>query len=648
MRSASPRLSWPGGRGAGGWALAFGIITFLIGRASVSPSATALGGGALLLSGEEEPGSPRQRGFSIGHAPSSSASAAASDKGGSASPGPLRLNAAVESAAPQAAVVSAPSAPGCDPHDPALPSFWALGRKHVTDKVTLPSAVYDTHSGMHVHAFQYAYAEHLLPRRCEVIRFLEVGLGCGMPYGEGHSVPLWLELLPFASLTVMEFNSACVDRFRSSPVGQSLTPADWARLEVVVGDMTSSDDLSRVSAARGPFDVVVDDGGHNAKMQITTMRVLLPLLRPGGLHFVEDLHMAWTDRGRDGPGGSTGPDYIDALVRRLHRPSLPADEERFPDATALMPLLRSISCFPELCVLARWREGEREGAQRRNASRSLLVVTACNGLALTRRMLQASTFPPTVDVAVYDDASTDGTREEVERTAAAWASQGRGRLFLVRAPAPRGLTAAWAAAWGDFRAWGYSNLVLTNNDVVIPRGSLAAFLAALEAPGVEWLGATSSDAGLGGGAVEAYGAQRVGVYHGAALAAAGLPADAPTAEQADAVQAAIDGSRGGGPAVVPLRKGAFPLGFFQGFNTRTAARWEVHTEGGAPTLWRSSLGRNTGQEPELLERGLTPHVAARAFVWHVKGPTLGLPGGERDDLAKCRQAGMYGVITPGA
>ena len=54
--------------------------------------------------------------------------------------------------------------------------------------------------------------------------------------------------------------------------------------------------LIALSAARGPFDVVIDDGSHSALAQVTTMRVLVPLLRPGGVLIVEDLHMAWSER----------------------------------------------------------------------------------------------------------------------------------------------------------------------------------------------------------------------------------------------------------------------------------------------------------------------------------------------------------------
>jgi hypothetical protein len=43
--------------------------------------------------------------------------------------------------------------------------------------------------------------------------------------------------------------------------------------------------------AAGPFDVIIDDGGHSDNQMLTSLFELLygGVLRPGGLYFVEDL-----------------------------------------------------------------------------------------------------------------------------------------------------------------------------------------------------------------------------------------------------------------------------------------------------------------------------------------------------------------------
>ena len=237
---------------------------------------------------------------------------------------------------------------------------------------------------------------------------------------------------------------------------------------------------------------------------------------------------------------------------------------------------------------------------------------------------------------LLDDASTDGTAAAVLQRAAAWQARGPGpTLSLFSFHSPVGITAAWAHAWGAaFEGWGYGYLVLANNDVVIPGSSLAHFLACLDAPGVEWLGALSTDAGLGPGAKTVYEHQRLLHHHEKALAAAGLDGVAAAVGDAAAVQASIEGvGAEQAPLVEALPGDTFPLGFFQGFSALASKKWGLP---GGVGPWSDSFGKNTGQEHELLMRGARAHVALRSFVWHVKGPTLELPGGDRDNLQKCR------------
>ena len=40
------------------------------------------------------------------------------------------------------------------------------------------------------------------------------------------------------------------------------------------------------------LDVIIDDGGHKPEQQIVSLEELLPLLRPGGVYFCEDVHGA--------------------------------------------------------------------------------------------------------------------------------------------------------------------------------------------------------------------------------------------------------------------------------------------------------------------------------------------------------------------
>jgi hypothetical protein len=100
------------------------------------------------------------------------------------------------------------------------------------------------------------------------------------------------------------------------------------------------------------------------QMQIQSLRTLLPALAPGGVFFMEDLQTSMFDKGsqwRDEGSGPTTAQYLAQMVHHMHDSVLhnePTDEGRFPDLAALVPLIKSIDCFRELCVLSRWPEGE--------------------------------------------------------------------------------------------------------------------------------------------------------------------------------------------------------------------------------------------------------------------------------------------------
>jgi hypothetical protein len=58
-----------------------------------------------------------------------------------------------------------------------------------------------------------------------------------------------------------------------------------------VGSQSDVAFLKDTVMAAGPFDVIIDDGGHSENQMLTSLFELLNggALRPGGLYFVEDL-----------------------------------------------------------------------------------------------------------------------------------------------------------------------------------------------------------------------------------------------------------------------------------------------------------------------------------------------------------------------
>lgn len=72
--------------------------------------------------------------------------------------------------------------------------------------------------------------------------------------------------------------------------------------EVVIADQSDPEALLKVSQEYGPFDVIIDDGGHAMDQQITSVETLFPLLAEGGTYLVEDCHTSYWEEYAGGRG----------------------------------------------------------------------------------------------------------------------------------------------------------------------------------------------------------------------------------------------------------------------------------------------------------------------------------------------------------
>ncbi|MEP6527333.1 MAG: class I SAM-dependent methyltransferase [Nocardioidaceae bacterium] len=125
-----------------------------------------------------------------------------------------------------------------------------------------------------VHYFPI-YARHLDRFRGRPVRVLEIGV-----YG-GGGLDLWQDYLgPQATLVGLDIDEAAVR-------------AVGGRFPVVLGDQEDPEVLRELEAEHGPFDIVIDDGGHAMRQQIVSVETLFPLLADGGAYLVEDTHTSY-------------------------------------------------------------------------------------------------------------------------------------------------------------------------------------------------------------------------------------------------------------------------------------------------------------------------------------------------------------------
>jgi cephalosporin hydroxylase len=103
-------------------------------------------------------------------------------------------------------------------------------------------------------------------------RMLEIGVD------RGGSLRMWRNYMPDATIVGLDINSKA---------GQYDAPDN--DVHVRIGDQTDTKFLGRVLEEFGPFDTVLDDGGHTPKQMIESFQYLFPRLDPGGVYIVEDV-----------------------------------------------------------------------------------------------------------------------------------------------------------------------------------------------------------------------------------------------------------------------------------------------------------------------------------------------------------------------
>ncbi|CAG8961756.1 hypothetical protein HYFRA_00006299, partial [Hymenoscyphus fraxineus] len=210
------------------------------------------------------------------------------------------------------------------------PSFTEIAMKWGTDKVT-------------THNYHYMYEKYMEPIRDRKIKMLEIGLGCNMNYGPGMSYHTWLEFFPNVDMYYIEYDAACVERWS----------ANLTNAKIFTGDQASLPFLQHfITASGGAFDIIIDDGGHTMTQQITSLTTLFPIIKPGGIYFLEDLGTSYLSEYGAVPGARTAMDMVTSLIHDLNA-DLGYNKHDGFRKNAFSGDMRGVECGEEICAFFR-------------------------------------------------------------------------------------------------------------------------------------------------------------------------------------------------------------------------------------------------------------------------------------------------------
>jgi hypothetical protein len=212
-----------------------------------------------------------------------------------------------------------------DAVDGAVKSLDELGRANGTDKSSVK------------HDYLVMYEQALRHLRLTSVSLLEIGVF------KGASLRTWRDFFPRGRIVGVDIDPAALQY-----AGE--------RMEVYLGDQDDPEGLRSFVEAQGPFDVIVDDGSHMWRHQISTMRALLPLVKPGGFYILEDLHTSYGPHRREYGvgGGEPAASFVLRFAERvLGDRFLVLDNEPDPFMAAAGRLVRSVQICGRTAILQR-------------------------------------------------------------------------------------------------------------------------------------------------------------------------------------------------------------------------------------------------------------------------------------------------------
>lgn len=201
------------------------------------------------------------------------------------------------------------------------------------------------------HHYFDIYERHLNRFVGRPLRFLEIGVF------RGGSLRMWRDYFgPTATIVGIDIDEECAE-------------LDGINGAVRIGNQSDERFLASVCEEFGPFDVVLDDGGHLPSQQIASFCHLYPKMRENGLYICEDTQTnfwpGWQDIGKQRTFVSLACDVAKSLIephsqaRNKVRFSLPmAERDGNLNVSLVAASTFSVQFYDSIIVFEKRRKGE--------------------------------------------------------------------------------------------------------------------------------------------------------------------------------------------------------------------------------------------------------------------------------------------------
>ncbi len=205
------------------------------------------------------------------------------------------------------------------------------------------------------------YAKLMADWQGKEVSFLEIGVY------KGGSIRMWRDFFGSgSSLTFLDIDPSCVE-------------FQLEGTTVEIGDQSDKAFLKKIAETYGPFDIIIDDGGHKMDQQKTSFQMLWPHLKDRGLYIVEDTHTSyWPGFGGGYRRKGSFIETAKSLVDQFH--SWYTDQEEVFKFHAAAKQVHSVAFYDSMVVVEKEHKDMPFSVTSQNGkiAKSHKVVTARN------------------------------------------------------------------------------------------------------------------------------------------------------------------------------------------------------------------------------------------------------------------------------